>query len=129
MPIRTSAALRLSRTPKRSDARLKSAELVFVAAGLGGGTGNGAAPMIANVASALGAVTIGVVTMPFTFEGEKRQILAAQGLEALRDCVDAIITIHNERLLTIFDRTTSLWAAFSSVDDVLWQAIQARGVR
>ena len=98
--------------------------MVFVTTGLGGGTGTGAAPVIASLASELGALTIAVVTKPFKFEGKKRQLQAERGLEALRDCVDTIITIPNERLLTIIDRTTPLTEAFATADDVLRQAIQ-----
>jgi cell division protein FtsZ len=100
------------------------ADMIFVTTGLGGGTGTGAAPVIASLASELGALTIAVVTKPFKFEGKKRLIQAERGLEALRDCVDTIITIPNERLLTIIDRTTSLVDAFTTADDVLRQAIQ-----
>src|ERR1700722_15166572 len=100
------------------------ADMVFVTTGLGGGTGTGAAPVIASLASELGALTIAVVTKPFKFEGKKRQLQAERGLEALRDCVDTIITIPNERLLSIIDRTTPLTDAFATADDVLRQAIQ-----
>ena len=103
---------------------LDGADMIFVTTGLGGGTGTGAAPVIASLASELGALTVAVVTKPFKFEGKKRQIQAERGLEALRDCVDTIITIPNERLLTIIDRTTSLNDAFCTADDVLRQAIQ-----
>src|SRR5689334_18907500 len=103
---------------------LDGADMIFVTTGLGGGTGTGAAPVIASLASELGALTVAVVTKPFKFEGRKRQIQAEQGLEALRDCVDTIITIPNERLLTIIDRSTPLTAAFATADDVLRQAIQ-----
>src|SRR2546422_1110242 len=103
---------------------LDGADMVFVTTGLGGGTGTGAAPVIASLASELGALTIAVVTKPFKFEGRKRQTQAERGLEALRDCVDTIITIPNERLLTIIDRTTPLVDAFATADDVLRQAIQ-----
>ncbi len=103
---------------------LDGADMVFVTTGLGGGTGTGAAPVIASLACELGALTIAVVTKPFKFEGKKRQLQAERGLEALRDCVDTIITIPNERLLTIIDRTTSLTDAFATADEVLRQAIQ-----
>src|SRR4051795_1310924 len=103
---------------------LDGADMIFVTTGLGGGTGTGAAPVIASLASELGALTVAVVTKPFKFEGKKRQIQAEKGLEALRDCVDTIITIPNERLLTIIDRTTSMTDAFATADDVLRQAIQ-----
>jgi cell division protein FtsZ len=105
-------------------AALSGADMIFVTTGLGGGTGTGAAPVIASLASELGALTIAVVTKPFKFEGKKRQIQAERGLEALRDCVDTIITIPNERLLTIIDRNTPLTEAFATADDVLRQAIQ-----
>jgi cell division protein FtsZ len=103
---------------------LDGADMIFVTTGLGGGTGTGAAPVIASLASELGALTIAVVTKPFKFEGKKRLLQAERGLEALRDCVDTIITIPNERLLTIIDRTTPMTDAFATADDVLRQAIQ-----
>jgi cell division protein FtsZ len=103
---------------------LDGADMVFVTTGLGGGTGTGAAPVIASLASELGALTIAVVTKPFKFEGRKRQLQAERGLEELRDCVDTVITIPNERLLATIARTTSLTDAFASADDVLRQAIQ-----
>jgi cell division protein FtsZ len=103
---------------------LDGADMIFVTTGLGGGTGTGAAPVIASLASELGALTVAVVTKPFKFEGKKRQLQAERGLEALRECVDTIITIPNERLLTIIDRTTPLTEAFCTADDVLRQAIQ-----
>ena len=103
---------------------LNGADMVFVTTGLGGGTGTGAAPVIASLASELGALTIAVVTKPFKFEGKKRLVAAERGLAALRECVDTIITIPNERLLTIVERATTLPEAFSTADDVLRQAIQ-----
>jgi cell division protein FtsZ len=103
---------------------LDGADMVFVTTGLGGGTGTGAAPVIASLASELGALTIAVVTKPFKFEGNKRQMQAARGLDELRECVDTVITIPNERLLATIARNTSLNEAFTSADDVLRQAIQ-----
>jgi cell division protein FtsZ len=103
---------------------LSGADMIFVTTGLGGGTGTGAAPVIASLASELGALTIAVVTKPFKFEGRKRAMHAEAGLEALRECVDTVITIPNERLLTIIDRKTTMTDAFSMADDVLRQAIQ-----
>jgi len=103
---------------------LDGADMIFVTTGLGGGTGTGAAPVIASLASELGALTVAVVTKPFRFEGKRRLLQAERGLEALRECVDTIITIPNERLLTIIDRATPLTDAFSTADDVLLQAIQ-----
>src|SRR2546428_11423231 len=103
---------------------LDGADMIFVTTGLGGGTGTGAAPVIASLASELGALTIAVVTKPFKFEGKKRQTQAERGLDALRECVDTIITIPNERLLTIIDLTTPIIDAFATADDVLRQAIQ-----
>jgi cell division protein FtsZ len=103
---------------------LDGADMVFVTTGLGGGTGTGAAPVIASLASELGALTIAVVTKPFRFEGKKRQVQAERGLDELRECVDTVITIPNERLLATIARTTSLTEAFTSADDVLRQAIQ-----
>ena len=103
---------------------LDGADMVFVTTGLGGGTGTGAAPVIASLASELGALTIAVVTKPFKFEGRKRFQQAEAGLEALRECVDTVITIPNERLLSIVERGTTLPEAFATADDVLRQAIQ-----
>src|SRR5437764_2209973 len=103
---------------------LDGADMIFVTTGLGGGTGTGAAPVIASLASELGALTVAVVTKPFKFEGKKRQLQAERGLEALKDCVDTIITIPNERLLAIIERNTPLTEAFATADDVLRQAIQ-----
>ncbi len=103
---------------------LSGADMIFVTTGLGGGTGTGAAPVIASLASELGALTIAVVTKPFRFEGRKRAMQAEAGLEALRDCVDTVITIPNERLLSIINRDTPLTQAFTMADDVLRQAIQ-----
>jgi cell division protein FtsZ len=103
---------------------LDGADMIFVTTGLGGGTGTGAAPVIASLASEIGALVVGVVTKPFKFEGRKRHIQSERGLEALRDCVDTIITIPNERLLTIIDRATPMTEAFGTADDVLRQAIQ-----
>jgi len=103
---------------------LSGADMIFVTTGLGGGTGTGAAPVIASLGSELGALTIGVVTKPFKFEGKKRALHAETGLEALCECVDTIITIPNERLLTVIDRRTTITEAFGLADDVLRQAIQ-----
>ena len=103
---------------------LDGADMVFVTAGLGGGTGTGAAPVIASLASELGALTIAVITKPFRFEGKKRLLQAERGLEALRECVDTVITIPNERLLSVIERSTPLTDAFATADDVLRQAIQ-----
>jgi cell division protein FtsZ len=103
---------------------LDGADMIFVTTGLGGGTGTGAAPVIASLASELGALTVAVVTKPFKFEGKKRLLQAERGLEALRDCVDTIITIPNDRLLAIIERSTPMLEAFTTADDVLRQAIQ-----
>jgi cell division protein FtsZ len=103
---------------------LSGADMVFVTTGLGGGTGTGAAPVIASLATELGALTIAVVTKPFRFEGKKRASQADAGLNALREAVDTVITIPNERLLSVIDRSTSMLDAFSTADDVLRQAIQ-----
>jgi cell division protein FtsZ len=104
--------------------QLSGADMIFVTTGLGGGTGTGAAPVIASLATELGALTIAVVTKPFRFEGKKRLMQAEAGLEALRECVDTVITIPNERLLSIIERRTPLTDAFTLADDVLRQAIQ-----
>ena len=103
---------------------LDGADMVFVAAGLGGGTGTGAAPVIASLASELGALTIAIVTKPFGFEGKTRALQAERGLDALKDVVDSVITIPNERLLASTSRSTSLVKAFAKADDVLRLAVQ-----
>ncbi|MCD6291676.1 MAG: cell division protein FtsZ [Anaerolineae bacterium] len=103
---------------------LKGADMVFVTCGLGGGTGTGAAPIIAQMSKELGALTIGVVTRPFTFEGSRRQQVAEQGLEMLKQAVDTLIAIPNDRLLQIVDKKASIQAAFRVADDVLRQGIQ-----
>jgi len=103
---------------------LEGADMVFITAGEGGGTGTGAAPVVAQVARALGALTIGVVTRPFGFEGRRRSVQADEGIVQLKDEVDAQIVIPNDRLLTISDERTSLIEAFSLADDVLLQGVQ-----
>lgn len=103
---------------------LRGADMVFIASGMGGGTGTGASPIVAQIAKELGALTIGVVTRPFTFEGAKRQQSAEAGIEALKGQVDTLIVIPNDRLLQIADKRASLQQAFSLADDVLRQGIQ-----
>ena len=102
---------------------IKGADMVFVTCGLGGGTGTGAAPIVAEVAKESGALTVGVVTKPFAFEGAQRMRIAEEGLAKLRERVDALITIPNDRLLNLVDKTTSLLSAFHICDDVLRQAV------
>jgi len=103
---------------------LKGADMVFVTCGKGGGTGTGAAPIIANISKEVGALTVGVVTKPFGFEGDRRKEIADKGVDSLRSKVDALITIPNDRLLQIIEKKTSLLDAFNTVDDVLRQGIQ-----
>ncbi|MFY9556015.1 MAG: cell division protein FtsZ [Blastocatellia bacterium] len=103
---------------------LEGADMVFITAGLGGGTGTGAAPIIASLATELGALTVAVVTKPFRFEGRRRQRQAEQGLNELRECVDTVITIPNERLLNAVPKGTRFHESFRLVDDVLLQAVQ-----
>jgi len=103
---------------------LKGADMVFVTCGLGGGTGTGAAPVVAETAKELGALTVAVVTRPFSFEGAQRRALGEEGLQNLKDRVDTLITIPNDKLLTIIDRKTTLINAFRIVDDVLRQGVQ-----
>ncbi len=103
---------------------LKGADMVFVTFGAGGGTGTGAAPMVAQIARELGALTVGVVTKPFSFEGLRRKKMAEFGIEDLRDKVDTLITIPNDRLLQVIDKKTSLPDAFGIVDDILRQGVQ-----
>ena len=103
---------------------LRGADMVFVTAGEGGGTGTGGAPVVARIARSLGALTIGVVTRPFTFEGRRRSVQADSGIEALRAEVDTLIVIPNDRLLQISDRSVSVLDAFHSADQVLLSGVQ-----
>lgn len=105
-------------------ATLKGSDMVFITAGMGGGTGTGAAPVVAQVAKELGALTIGVVTRPFTFEGTRRVQTAEKGIEELKKQVDTLIVIPNDRLLQIVNKRASLQESFSVADDVLRQGIQ-----
>lgn len=103
---------------------LDGADMVFVTAGMGGGTGTGAAPVVAQIAKELGILTVGVVTKPFGFEGRVRKMQAEKGLEELKDKVDTLVTIPNDRLLQIVDKKTSIMDAFKIADDVLRQGVQ-----
>jgi len=103
---------------------IKDADMVFVTAGMGGGTGTGGAPVIAQIAKELGILTVGVVTKPFMFEGRKRMQQAERGIENLRAVVDTLVTIPNDRLLHIADKKTSILEAFRMADDVLRQGVQ-----
>ncbi|HEX2571696.1 MAG TPA: cell division protein FtsZ [Polyangia bacterium] len=103
---------------------LEGADMVFVTAGMGGGTGTGAAPVIAQVAKECGALTVGVVTKPFSFEGKKRRRQAEEGIEALSQAVDTLITIPNDRLLSIAGQKTTMLDAFRKADEVLLNAVQ-----
>jgi cell division protein FtsZ len=103
---------------------LHGADMIFITTGMGGGTGTGAAPIIASLAAELGSLTVAVVTKPFGFEGKRRRVQAEQGIRALRDTVDTLITIPNERLLNFVERGTSLNEAFKIADDILRQAVQ-----
>jgi len=103
---------------------LRGADMVFVTAGMGGGTGTGAAPIVAATAKELGILTIGVVTKPFTFEGKKRLNQAERGISNLKDKVDTLVVIPNDKLLQIIDRKTSIVEAFKMADDVLRQGVQ-----
>ena len=103
---------------------LKEADMVFVTAGMGGGTGTGAAPIIAEIAKDVGALTVAVVTKPFSFEGAKRRLLAEQGIAELVDKVDTLITIPNDRLLQVVEKRTTMTDSFRIVDDVLRQGVQ-----
>ena len=103
---------------------LKGADMVFVTAGMGGGTGTGAAPVVAQAAKEMGILTIGVVTKPFTFEGKKRLSQAERGIESLKGKVDTLVVIPNDKLLQVIDRKTSIIEAFRMADDVLRQGVQ-----
>lgn len=103
---------------------LRGADMVFVTAGMGGGTGTGAAPVIAQIAKELGALTVGVVTRPFTFEGRKRSTQATGGIAAMKEAVDTLIVIPNDKLLEIVDKNTPMVEAFREADNVLRQGVQ-----
>lgn len=103
---------------------LQGADMVFITAGMGGGTGTGAAPIVADVAKEMGILTVAVVTRPFVFEGRKRISIAEEGLKELRERVDSLITVPNEKLLMVLGKTTSLLEAFKAANDVLLGAVQ-----
>ena len=103
---------------------LEGADMIFITAGLGGGTGTGAAPVIAEIARESGALTVAVVTKPFQFEGKKRNTQAEDGIEQLRDVVDTLIVVPNQRLLSLGGRNLSLLDAFKKADDILYQAVK-----
>lgn len=103
---------------------LRGADMVFITAGMGGGTGTGAAPIVAEAAKEVGALTVGVVTKPFTFEGRRRMSVAEKGIANLRSKVDTLITIPNDRLLQVVEKKTSILQAFRIADDVLRQGVQ-----
>jgi cell division protein FtsZ len=103
---------------------LQGADMVFVTAGMGGGTGTGAAPIVAEIAKELGILTVGVVTKPFTFEGKRRMLHAEQGIQELKGRVDTLVTIPNDRLLQVIEKKTTMLDAFRIADDVLKQGVQ-----
>jgi cell division protein FtsZ len=103
---------------------IKGADMVFITAGMGGGTGTGAAPVVAQIAKEMGILTVGVVTKPFIFEGRKRMQYAERGIENLREAVDTLVTIPNDRLLQIAEKKTSIVDAFIMADDILRQGVQ-----
>ncbi|WP_186430233.1 cell division protein FtsZ [Clostridium sp. BSD9I1] len=103
---------------------IKGADMVFITAGMGGGTGTGSAPVIAQIAKSMGILTVGVVTKPFPFEGRKRMLHAEMGVKNLKESVDTLVTIPNEKLLNIVDKKTTLVDAFKLADDVLKQGVQ-----
>ncbi|SHJ13877.1 cell division protein FtsZ [Geosporobacter subterraneus DSM 17957] len=103
---------------------LQGADMVFVTSGMGGGTGTGAAPIVAQIAKEMGILTVGVVTKPFTFEGKRRMQHAEQGIEELKGKVDTLVTIPNDRLLQVVEKKTSIMDAFKMADDVLRQGVQ-----
>ncbi len=105
-------------------AALKNSEMVFITTGEGGGTGSGAAPVVAQIARDVGALTVGIVTRPFKFEGDRRRKIAEECIARLKEKVDTLIVIPNDRILQIIDRKTSLLDAFATVDDILRQGVQ-----
>ena len=122
-PTPTSAAGPPRTTADEIEEVLKGADMVFVTAGEGGGTGTGGAPVVARIARSLGALTIGVVTRPFAFEGKRRATQAEEGINGLREEVDTLIVIPNDRLLSISDRSVSVLDAFKQADQVLLQGV------
>ena len=108
----------------RIKAQLKGADMVFITAGEGGGTGTGGAPVVARIARELGALTVGIVTKPFGFEGSRRALAAEEGIRALADEVDTLIVVPNNKLLSVLDKQTSMVEAFRVADDVLRQGVQ-----
>lgn len=118
---------RLAAEENRDEIRnaLKGADMVFITCGMGGGTGTGASPIIAEVSKELGALTVAIVTKPFSFEGNQRIKIAESGLGQLKERVDTLVTIPNDRILNIIDKKVSLMNAFGIVDDVLYQAVQS----
>lgn len=107
------------------EASLEGADMVFVTCGMGGGTGTGAAPVVADIAQSIGALTVGIVTKPFSFEGKKRMTHALEGLKALREHVDTLIIIPNDRLREIIDKSTPLLDSFKEVDNILRRGVQS----
>lgn len=103
---------------------IKGADMVFVTAGMGGGTGTGAAPIVASIAKEMGILTVGVVTKPFTFEGRRRMVHAEGGIAKLKECVDTLVIIPNDRLLQVAEKKTSIVDAFRIADDILRQGVQ-----
>lgn len=110
---------------KEIEDNLRGADMIFVTCGMGGGTGTGAAPVIANIAQELGALTVGIVTKPFSFEGKKRMDAAEAGIEELRKNVDTLIVIPNDKLREIIDKSTPLLESFKEVDNVLRRGVQS----
>ena len=111
-------------TKDKIEEALEGADMVFVTSGMGGGTGTGAAPIVAGIAKELGALTVGVVTRPFNFEGKKRQVQSTAGINSLKGAVDTLIVIPNDRLLDIVDKSTPMMQAFVEADNVLRQGVQ-----
>ncbi|MCR4331002.1 MAG: cell division protein FtsZ, partial [Patescibacteria group bacterium] len=111
-------------TKEEIQSAVQGADMIFIAGGMGGGTGTGAAPVVARVAKESGALTVGIVTKPFSFEGLQRMRIANDGIQELRDEVDALIIIPNDRLLATIDKNTSAKDAFAICDDVLRQAVE-----
>lgn len=110
---------------KKISELLEGTHMVFVTAGMGGGTGTGAAPVIANIAKEMGILTVGVVTKPFRFEGKRRRKVAEEGIKVLKNCVDTLIVLPNDRLLTISDEKTSMKDCFTMADNILLHAVQS----
>ena len=103
---------------------MQDTDMVFITAGMGGGTGTGAAPVVASIAKSMGILTVGIVTKPFSFEGKKRSLNAEEGLKKMKEVVDTLIVIPNDKIYTLVDKKTTFKQAFTMIDKVLYLGVQ-----